>query len=253
MGHRLRAFVSASGPAGTLGTGDYLKEAYGTKIVAVEALECPTMLYNGFGEHNIQGIGDKHIPFIHNVHNTDIVTAVSDRATDALSVLFSSPSGLSFLAENRHVPNEILDCLSSFGLSSICNVLAAVKTAKYLGLGPNDVVVTVATDGAEMYGSERDKITARDFPTGFSSVEAGENFGRFMLGSDIEDLIETTKTDRDRIFNLGYYTWVEQQGVSIEDFVVRREQTFWKALRDELPKWDEMIGEFNSRTGVSFS
>jgi len=252
-GLRLRAFVSASGSAGTLGTGDYLKEAYGTKIVAVEALECPTMLYNGFGEHNIQGIGDKHIPFIHNVHNTDIVTAVSDRATDALSVLFSSPSGLSFLAENRHVPNEILDCLSSFGLSSICNVLAAVKTAKYLGLGPNDVVVTVATDGAEMYGSERDKITARDFPTGFSSVEAGENFGRFMLGSDIEDLIETTKTDRDRIFNLGYYTWVEQQGVSIEDFVVRREQTFWKALRDELPKWDEMIGEFNSRTGVSFS
>ena len=50
-GLRLRAFISASGSAGTLGAGDYLKERYGCKIVAAEALECPTMLANGVRSH----------------------------------------------------------------------------------------------------------------------------------------------------------------------------------------------------------
>jgi cysteine synthase len=247
---RLRAFVSASGSAGTLGAGDRLKDDYGARIVAVEALECPTMLYNGFGEHNIQGIGDKHIPLIHNVYNTDLVTAVSDGATDHLSVLFSSPAGRAYLAERRHVPPSVLGALSSFGLSSICNVVAAVKTAKYLDLGPSDVVATVATDGAEMYGSERTKIEARDFPGGFDAVAAGEAFGRWMLAAGTDHLLETTKRDRERIFNLGYFTWVEQQGLSFDDFVARREASFWSALREKLPVWDEMIREFNSRSGV---
>jgi cysteine synthase len=249
---RLRAFVSASGSAGTLGAGDHLKDAYGTRIVAVEALECPTMLYNGFGEHNIQGIGDKHIPLIHNVYNTDLVAAVSDRATDHLAVLFSSPEGLAYLADRRHVGQETLSALGSFGVSSICNILAAVKTAKYLGLGPSDVIVTVATDGAEMYGSERAKITARDFPDGFDAVAAAEAFGRWVLGAGTDHLLDTTATDRERIFNLGYYTWVEQQGLSIEDFDARRRASFWSSLRHKLPTWDEMIREFNSRSGVSF-
>ena len=176
-GLRLRAFVSASGSAGTLGAGDRLKHDHGARIVAVEALECPTMLYNGFGEHNIQGIGDKHIPLIHNVYNTDVVTAVSDQATDHLSVLFSSPAGRAYLAERRYVPPETLAALSSFGLSSICNIVAAVKTAKYLGLGPDDVVATVATDGAEMYGSERAKILARDFPPASMPLTPGKRSG----------------------------------------------------------------------------
>jgi cysteine synthase len=247
---RLRAFVSASGSAGTLGAGDRLKQDHGARIVAVEALECPTMLYNGFGEHNIQGIGDKHIPLIHNVYNTDVVTAVSDQATDHLSVLFSSPAGLAYLAERRNVPQEVLEALSSFGLSSICNIVAAVKTAKYLDLGPGDVVATVATDGAEMYGSERTKILARDFPAGFDAVDAGEAFGRWMLAAGTDHLLETTKRDRERIFDLGYFTWVEQQGLSFEDFVARRKASFWSELRDKLPVWDEMIKEFNSRSGV---
>ena len=110
-GLRLRAFVSASGSAGTLGAGDYLKERYGSKIVAVEALECPTMLANGFGEHNIQGIGDKHIPLIHNVMNTDLVAGVSDRATDQLSVLFAAGEGLEYLRARRRVPEPVLEAL----------------------------------------------------------------------------------------------------------------------------------------------
>jgi hypothetical protein len=249
-GLRLAAFVSASGSAGTLGAGDYLKESYGAKIVAVEALECPTMLANGFGEHNIQGIGDKHIPLIHNVMNTDFVAGISDRATDQLSVLFATRAGIEHLREREGVPEAAIEALPAFGLSSICNVLAAVKTAKYLGLGPEDVIVTVATDGAEMYESERQRITARDFPAGFDARDAAEVFGRWMLAAGTSNLLETTLADRERIFNLGYFTWVEQQGVSLADFEARRDQQFWTGLRDLLPAWDAMIEEFNSRTGL---
>jgi cysteine synthase len=250
-GLQLRAFVSASGSAGTLGAGDHLKDTYGARIVAAEALECPTLLRNGFGEHNIQGIGDKHVPYIHNVYNTDFVAAITDRATDALGVLFSSPVGLAYLRDRRQVPDSVLGTLSSFGFSSICNVLGAIKTAKYLGLGPDDVIVTVATDGAEMYETERVRITARDHPGGFDTPAAAEAFGEWMLACGTDDLLETSEEDRARIFNLGYYTWVEQQGVSLEAFEARREQSFWKGLRPKLAKWDEMIAEFNARTGVS--
>ena len=249
-GLRLRAFVSASGSAGTLGAGDYLKERYGAKIVGVEALECPTMLANGYGEHNIQGIGDKHIPLIHNVMYTDLVTAISDRATDQLSVLFAAEAGRDYLRARR-VPEPVLAALPAFGLSSVCNILAAVKTAKYLRLGPDDVVLTVATDPASMYDSERDRIAARDFPAGFGTSDAADAFGRWMLGAGTDNLLETTRADRDRIFNLGYYTWVEQQGVSLADFEARRDQSFWTGLRDLLPAWDAMIAEFNSRTGLA--
>ncbi len=250
-GLRLAAFVSASGSAGTLGAGDYLKERYGSKIVAAEALECPTLLANGFGEHNIQGIGDKHVPLIHNVMNTDLVAAVSDQATDHLSLVFATGAGRGYLQGTRAVSQATVEALPAFGLSSICNVLAAVKTAKYLRLGPDDVVMTVATDGARMYESERQRITARDFPGGFSGLDAAEAFGRWMLGAGTDNLLETTFADRQRIFDLGYYTWVEQQGVPVSDFVARRDQRFWTGLRDLLPAWDAMIEEFNARTGVT--
>lgn len=247
---RLRAFVSASGSAGTLGSGDYLKERHGSLIVAVEALECPTMLYNGFGEHNIQGIGDKHIPFIHNVMNTDAVTAISDRDTDRLNVLFNTDAGRTLLAR-RGVPSRVIESLSSFGLSSICNALAAIKTAKFFGMGPGDVIVTVATDGADMYGTEKDKVLARDFPGGFDEAEAAETFGRSLEATGTDHFMELGERDRERVFNLGYFTWVEQQGVSIEDFTARRSPRFWRGLRDLLPLWDRLIEDFNARTGLA--
>jgi len=247
---RLRAFVAASGSAGTLGAGDHLKDRHGSMTVAVEALECPTMLANGFGEHNVQGIGDKHIPLIHNVMNTDVVAAVSDGATDHLGLVFGTPEGLEYLRDRRGVPENLLAMLPSLGLSSICNVVAAVKTAKYLGLGPTDVVITVATDGAEMYGSERDRISGRDYPGGFDGLSAGEAFGRWMLGAGTDNLTELTLRDRERIFNLGYFTWVEQQGVSLEEFTARRRPEFWTDMREVVPAWDKLIEEFNARTGV---
>jgi len=247
---RLRAFVSASGSAGTLGAGDYLKERLGSLIVAVEALECPTMLYNGFGEHNIQGIGDKHIPFIHNAMNTDMVAAVSDVATDQLNVVFNTDVGRQYLVERRGVPAALVPALSSLGISSICNVLAAVKTARYYDMGRDDMVVTVATDSAAMYGSEREKALRKHFPNGFDDIAAGEAISRHMLGANVEHLIQLSEVDRKRIFNLGYFTWVEQQDVSVEDFRARENQSFWRQIREIVPVWDQMIEEFNGRVGA---
>jgi len=249
-GLRLRAFVSATGSAGTIGAGDYLKERYASLTVAVEALECPTMLENGFGEHNIQGIGDKHIPLIHNVMATDLVAAVSDRATDGLEVLFNTDVGRDYLARRRGVPESVLALLPSFGFSSICNVLAAVKVARYERLGPDDVIATVATDGASMYATEIDRIVRRDFPNGFDAVAAGETFGRFMLGPSTDHLLELSRVDRDRIFNLGYFTWVEQQGVPLDEFEARRRPEFWTSTRAIVSVWDRLIDEFNARTGA---
>jgi cysteine synthase len=247
---RLAAFTSATGSAGTIAAGDRLKEIYGTKIVAVEALECPTMLENGFGEHNIQGIGDKHIPLIHNVMNTDIVVAVSDQATDHLQVMFNDTDGLGYLADRRLVPQSILATLQHFGLSSICNVLAAIKTARLLALGPDDAIITVATDGAALYPSERTKILARDFGGGFTNLDAAAVWGQHLGGAPAVEATELTERDRQRIFNLGYYTWVEQQGTPFDVFEARRSQTFWKGLRRYLPVWDELIDEFNARVGA---
>ena len=247
---QLRAFVSATGSAGTIGAGDYLKERHGSLVVAVEALECPTMLENGFGEHNIQGIGDKHIPLIHNVMNTDVAVAVSDRATDRLGLLFGTELGREHLLRRRGVPADVVAQLPSLGLSSICNVLAAIKVAKQLDLGPDDVVATVATDGAAMYGSERELAVAKFFPGGFDELGAAEVFGEHLLGAATDHVRELTYEERKRIFNLGYYTWVEQQGISIEDFEARREQSFWKRQHASVARWDELIDEFNARTGV---
>jgi cysteine synthase len=148
------------------------------------------------------------------------------------------------------VPAETVALLPSLGLSSICNVLAAIKTARYLRLTEKDVIITVATDDATMYGTEREKATARDFGDGFGfdAVSAGETFARHLAGQTTEHLLELTESDRHRIFNLGYFTWVEQQGVPLAEFEARRRQTFWKGLRAVVPVWDAMIDEFNGRT-----
>jgi cysteine synthase A len=243
----LTAFTSATGSAGTLAAGDWLKERLGARIVAVEASECPTLLRNGYGEHNIQGIGDKHVPYIHNVMNTDLVVGVSDRATDSLYVLFNTDEGRSYLKSRRGVDAATLAHLPSFGFSGICNVIAAIKTAKHLRLGPDDAIVTVATDGGAMYGTERDKAVAKHFPRGFDAVAAGETFGRYLLGQGTDDLLELGQLERERIFNLGYFTWVEQQGVSLADFDARKKQSYWRNLRAHLGAWDGMIAEFNAR------
>ena len=249
-GLRLAAFVAASGSAGTLAAGDYLKDEHGARIVAVEASECPTLLRNGFGEHNIQGIGDKHVPYIHNVMNTDIVVGVSDRCTGSLDLLFNSETGLSYLADRRYIDLELLAGLKLIGLSGIANLVAAIKVAKRLELSDQDVIVTVSTDSAALYGSERRKFLAANYPVGFDTVSAGEIFGQHLLGATDNDVLELTHGERSRIFNLGYYTWVEQQGVPLEAFERRRAQGFWAELRQAAPVWDALIAEFNAAAGL---
>jgi cysteine synthase len=244
---RLAAFTSATGSAGTIAAGDRLKDEYGTRIVAVEALECPTMLENGFGEHNIQGIGDKHIPLIHNVTNTDVVVAISDRATDELDVLFNTDAGRRYLVDRKGLSPELVDTLAHFGFSAICNTLAAIKTAKLLGLGADDAIVTIATDGADLYPSERAKTVAHRYGGEFGALDAAEAWGEHLANVDTDAMIDCTERDRNRIFNLGYYTWVEQQGTPFELFEARRSQAFWRGLRHYVPVWDEMITEFNAR------
>jgi cysteine synthase len=248
---RLAAFVSASGSSGTLAAGDHLKERLGARIVAVEAVECPTLLCNGFGEHNIQGIGDKHVPYIHNVMNTDLVAGVSDQATDMLLVLFNTEAGRRYLVERRGIDRALVSRLSDLGLSSLCNMLAAIKTAKHFDLGADDVILTVATDGAAMYGSEIAKALERHFGNGFDALAAGETWGRALAGAATDHLLELTHVERKRVFNLGYFTWVEQQGVSVEEFSARAKQSFWDGLLALVPAWDALIAEFNAKSGAA--
>jgi cysteine synthase len=244
---RLAAFTSATGSAGTIAAGDRLKEEYGAKIVAVEALECPTMLENGYGEHNIQGIGDKHIPLIHNVMNTDVVCAISDVATDDLDVLWNTPEGQAYLAQSKGVSPDLIEALTHFGFSATCNVLAAIKTVKLLDLGADDAIVTIATDGGALYQSSRADYLRHRYRGEYSHTDAAEAFGRHLGHTSTEHMIDMTEADRRRVFQLGYYTWVEQQGTPFEMFEERRHQDFWRELRRYVDVWDDMIDDFNAR------
>ena len=250
---RLQAFVSATGSAGTIGAGDYLKTIHGAKIAAVEAIECPTMLMNGYGEHNIQGIGDKHIPLIHNVMNTDLVVGVSDASSDSLNVLFNESVGRAYLAKRQKIDPAMVASLEDVGLSGIANIVAAIKVAKRLDLGESDAVITIATDSAALYGSERAEYLRRRYPVGFDEVNAGEIFGQHVQGIGDDHVNELTHVDRKRVFNLGYYTWVEQQGVSVDDFDRRRDQAFWTGLQQTIPAWDKLIRDFNEDTGARYA
>ncbi len=248
---KARAFVAASGSSGTLAAGDHLKASLGCEIAVVEATECPTLLNNGYGEHNIQGIGDKHVPLIHNVFNTDYVIGVSERSSDSLNLLFNLPAGRDYLRGRKGLPDVVLDGFAHLGLSSIANIVAAIKLAKYLDLGEDDVILTVATDGAAMYESQLGKVLKASFGDTFDELAAAEVFGEHIAGLRTDALLELTRRDRERIFNLGYYTWVEQQGVSLEDFARRRDQSFWDGLMDMVPVWDRLIDDFNAAARVA--
>lgn len=239
-----RAFVSATGSAGTIAAGDHLKATLGMQIGAIEALECPTLLQNGYGEHNIQGIGDKHVPLIHNVMNADFVIGVSDHSTDGMNIVANTTSGRDYLATYRGLSQEEIAGLSHFGLSALANITGAIKYAKYMDLGENDVVMTVATDGAAMYETELQMAEKKI--GNVDKVKAAEIFGEAILGAGTDNMIELTRPDRERIFNLGYYTWVEQQGTTLEEFDRRRDQSFWNGLMDLVPIWDGMIERFNA-------
>src|SRR6185437_2792716 len=188
----------------------------------------------------------KHIPLIHNVMNTDAVIAVSDAASDSLNLLFGNERGRDYLAKRQKIDPALIEQFDQFGISGLANIVASIKLAKYFDYGENDAVFTIATDSAAMYGSERETYLERKYPNGFDDVNAGEIFGRHIEGIADDHVLELTHVERSRIFNLGYYTWVEQQGVSLEDFDSRRRQEFWQGLVDSIPAWDRQIEKFNA-------
>ena len=163
---------------------------------------------------------------------------------------FNSEAGRERL-RSLGVEGELVDQLVHFGLSSICNVLAAIKTAKQLDLGADDVILTVATDGSELYDSERERFLADRYGGEFDALDAAAVLDRHLHGADVEHVQELDHVGRSRIFNLAYFTWIEQQGIELADFEARRGEAFWDQLHAMAPVWDEMIVEFNARTGVA--
>ena len=240
-----RFYVSASGSSGTLAAGDYLKDHLNTKIAVVEATECPTLLYSGYGEHNIQGIGDKHVPLIHNVMNSDFVVGVSDQATNHLNLIFNTDIGQNYLKSKKGLKDIFVERLPEFGLSSIANIIASIKLAKYMNLGPQDAIITVATDGADLYLSELEK-TKKEFHGIYDEISCAEIYGEFLRGITTDHTLELNQKEKERIFNLGYYTWVEQQGVDLKDFEIRRDQQFWRDHYNHMLSLDDRIEEFNA-------
>ena len=240
-----RFYVSASGSSGTLAAGDYLKDSLGTLTAVVEALECPTLLKNGYGEHNIQGIGDKHVPLIHNVMNTDFVVDVSDKATDNLNLVFNTNIGKNYLIKKIGIEKSLVNKLPEFGFSSIANILASIKLAKYMNLGKEDAIITVATDGADLYLSELEK-TKNNYKGAFDDAACSNIFKKYIKDIDSDNMLELSQNDKERIFNLGYYTWVEQQGVRLSDFEKRKDQQFWLDHYNYMISLDDKIEKFNS-------
>jgi len=240
-----RFYVSASGSSGTLAAGDYLKDHLNTKIAVVEATECPTLLYNGYGEHNIQGIGDKHVPLIHNVMNTDFVVGVSDQATNNLNLMFNTDIGQNYLKLKKGLQDIFVERLPEFGFSSIANIIASIKLAKYMNLGPEDAIITVATDGADLYLTELEK-TKKEFHGIYDEISCAEIYGQFLKGVTTDHTLELNQKEKERIFNLGYYTWVEQQGIDLNDFEKRRNQQFWFDHYNHILSLDNRIEEFNA-------
>jgi cysteine synthase A len=246
---QLAGYVSATGSAGTIAAGDYLRTISPfIRVVASEALQCPTLLRNGFGAHRIEGIGDKHVPWIHNVKNTDVVTAIDDEDAMRIFRLFNEPKGLKYL-ESVDIDPVILKRLKYLGISSVSNLLSAIKTAKYYEMTEDDVIITIATDSAEMYHSRIEEL--RDDLGVYSETQAAVDFERRLLGQQSNNMKELSYTDKRAIHNLKYFTWVEQQGKSMEDLEqLWYDRNIWNTMFHQTERWDELINEFNERTGL---
>lgn len=241
---KIRGFVSAIGSGGTIAAGDYLKQKYPLmKIVASEALQCPTLLNNGFGDHKIEGIGDKHVPWIYNVKNTDMVTAIDDEACMKIFRMFNEKIGQEFLL-SRGVTEEFIEKLSLFGISSVANILSAIKFAKYYELNGDDVIFTLATDSAEMYNSRIYELESQSGK--FSIIDANVIYEKYLAGIDISHTLELSYLERKRIHNLKYYTWVEQQGKSCSELNSQwYDCSYWENHQKMPEKLDVLITEFN--------
>ncbi|MEB2333415.1 MAG: pyridoxal-phosphate dependent enzyme [Anaerolineaceae bacterium] len=248
-GDRYRGMASATGSGGTIASGDYLKQLYPeSKIIASEALQCPTLLENGFGAHRIEGIGDKHVPWVHNVKNTDMIAAIDDNAVVNLARLFNEEHGRAYLVE-RGVPEETVAQLDLLGFSGVANVLSCVKAAKYYEMDENDVMLTILTDSMELYRSRMHEMN-QEFGE-YSERDAAAGFARYLQGESTDNLLELRYTDRRRVHNLKYYTWVEQQGKTYQEIQAQwYDPHYWTNVQKQADEIDELIVEFNREVGL---
>jgi cysteine synthase len=244
-----RGMASATGSAGTIASGDYLKQVYPTsKIVASEALQCPTLLENGFGAHRIEGIGDKHVPWIHNIKNTDMVVAIDDAAVVNLARLFNEPAGRDYLVK-QGVPQDLVGRLDLLGFSGISNLISTIKFAKYFELGEHDVALTILTDSMELYGSRLEEMHAESGE--YVELAAAAHYARYLQGISTDNLLELSYVDRRRIHNLKYFTWVEQQGRTYEEIMAQwYDPDYWTGVQGQAGAIDALIEDFNARAGL---
>jgi cysteine synthase len=242
---RMSAFISATGSAGTIATGDYLKKLHPhLKISASEALQCPTLYMNGFGGHRIEGIGDKHIPWVHNARNTDMVTAIDDEDCMRIMRLFNDKEGKEYL-KSVGISNEDVENLVSLGISGISNMLSAIKTAKYYEMDENDFIFTMFTDSMEMYQSRLEEVNTEK--GAYSETQAAIDFEACIKKQTIDYTKELSYYDKKAIHNLKYYTWVEQQGRTVEELNEQWNPEYWTNLfENEVDYFDKMIEEFNN-------
>lgn len=246
---RYRGVALTTGSAGTIGCGDFMKEFFpASKVAASEALQCPTLMVNGFGGHRIEGIGDKHVPWIHNLRNTDMVVAIDDEACVRLVRLFNERAGRAFLVQ-KGVPDGIVDQLDLLGISSVANVLSCIKMAKWYELTENDVLLTVFTDSMELYESRLQELEEEHGP--YTELDAAADYQRYLLGCTVDYVEELGYWDRKRIHNLKYYTWVEQQGKTFDEIQAQwYDDDYWNSVHRQVEDIDALIRQFNERTGV---
>jgi cysteine synthase A len=235
------AFVSAMGSAGTIAAGDRIKQVFhGSKVVGLEPVQCPTLYSNGYGDHDIQGIGDKHVTWIHNVQNMDALMCIDDTECKLGLQLLTDSIGALFLVRELGMDDAAVRKLSTIiGISGVCNLLGAIKAAKFYKMGPDDVVVTVFTDGIDRYRSVMAQV-AEQFGTLSVAKAQSYHYGIFMKAK-LDYIQEGTVLNRERWLNLKYYTWVEQHGKSVEDLNAQRSQSWWRDQQDLVHEVDNRL------------
>jgi len=246
---RLAAFISATGSAGTIAAGDYLKTLHPQlRIVATEARQCPTLFLNGFGGHRIEGIGDKHVPWVHNVRNTDAVAAIDDEDCLRLLRLFNEDEGHRYL-RGLGVTEAECASLSLLGISGICNLLAAVKSARYFELGPDDVICTIFTDSLDLYRSRLEEMRRDRGP--YREIDAARDHAAVIGRQGTDWFKELNYYDRKAVHNLKYFTWVEQQGKTSEELNAQWQPEYWQEMFEgEIGAFERLIAEFNREVGL---
>jgi cysteine synthase len=247
---RFAAYVSATGSAGTIAAGDYLRTRFPQlRVVAAEALQCPTLYQLGFGSHRIEGIGDKHVPWIHNVRNTDAVCAVDDEQVMQLVRLFNEEAGKEQLLR-QGVDAQLVEQLNLLGISCIANLVACIKTAKHYDLDGRDVLLTPLTDSMELYASRLAEM--HEAQGALDATTAAVAHARYLLGTSTDHMRELSYADRKALHNFKYFTWVEQQGKDPDELRVLWDQDFWDEVfsQEQVDEWDRLIRQFNEATGL---